>query len=137
LENFFQDTLDETKSKAFSKHRGLNIHNQGKNTKGVSLDEKCCKCKHKTYEQSLVSSIAELSGLSKADSTRALEAMIQSIQKGLKEGKAVNLVGFGAFSITKREARDGRNPRTGETIKIAASKTPKFRSGKTLKEAIA
>lgn len=88
-------------------------------------------------KESLIASTAELSGLSKAESARALEAMIQSIQKGLKEGKYISLVGFGAFSVTQREAREGRNPRTGETIKIAASKTPKFRPGKLFKEAIA
>ena len=85
----------------------------------------------------LVTSVADLSGLSKTDSTHAIEAMIQSLQKALKEGNDVRLAGFGTFSITQRLARDGRNPRTGETLKLAASKSPKFRAGKTLKEAIA
>jgi DNA-binding protein HU-beta len=87
-------------------------------------------------KEGLIASTAEISGLSKADSARAVEAIIESIQKGLKEGKSITLVGFGSFSVQKREAREGRNPRTGETIKIAASKNPKFRAGKTFKEAI-
>ena len=88
-------------------------------------------------KEGLVASLAELSGLSKKDSTRALDAMIQSIQKGLKVGNDVSITGFGTFCITKRKAREGRNPRTGETIKIAASKNPKFRAGKNLRESIA
>lgn len=87
-------------------------------------------------KQSLIASIAELSGLSKADSLRALEAMIQSIQKGLKEGKKVSLVGFGSFSVSQRSAREGHNPLTGKTLKIPAKKYPKFKAGKMLKEAI-
>lgn len=85
----------------------------------------------------LVTSVADLSGLSKKDSTHGLEAMIQSIQKALKEGKDVRLAGLGTFLVAQRPERDGRNPRTGETLKIPASKSPKFRAGKTLKEAIA
>ena len=88
-------------------------------------------------KEGLVTSIAELSGLSKKDSTQALDAMIQSIQKGLKDGNDVSLTGFGTFGVTKRKAREGRNPRTGEKIKIAASKSPKFRAGKNLRESIA
>jgi DNA-binding protein HU-beta len=85
----------------------------------------------------LVTSVADLCGLSKKDSTGAIDAMIQSIQKALKEGKDVRLAGLGTFLVAHRPERDGRNPRTGETIKILASKSPKFRAGKTLKEAIA
>ena len=88
-------------------------------------------------KDSLISSIAEISGLSKTDSTRALDGMVQSIQKGLKEGKKISLTGFGTFSVADRLAMDGRNPRTGESIKIPARKVPKFSAGKTLKEAIA
>lgn len=87
-------------------------------------------------KQSLISSIAELPDLSKTDSTRALEAMIQSIQKGLKEGKKVSLVGFGSFTVSQRSARDGHNSQTGKTIKIPAKKYPKFKTGKILKEAL-
>lgn len=88
-------------------------------------------------KEDFVASVAELSGLSKKDSTQALDAMIKSIQKGLKNGNDVSITGFGTFCVTKRKAREGRNPRTGETIKIAAAKIPKFRAGKNLKEAIA
>lgn len=85
----------------------------------------------------LISSLSEISGLSKADSTRAFNGMIQVIQNGLKEGKKITLTGFGSFSVTERPAMEGRNPRTGESIKIPAKKVPKFSAGKTLKEAIA
>lgn len=85
----------------------------------------------------LISSMANLSGLSKADSTRALDAITQSIQTGLLQGNDVRLTGFGTFCVKKREARNGRNPRTGKTIKIAATTFPKFKAGKNLKEAIA
>ena len=88
-------------------------------------------------KEGVIASVAELSGLSKADSTRALDALIQSIKKGLQSGNDVRLTGFGTFCVTKRMAREGRNPRTGETIKIAASKIPKFRAGKNLRESIA
>lgn len=87
-------------------------------------------------KEGFIASVAELSGLSKKDSTQALNAMIQSIQKGLKDGNDVTITGFGTFCVTKRKAREGRNPRTGETIKIAASKSPKFRAGKNLRESI-
>ncbi len=87
-------------------------------------------------KKELISSVADLSGLTKADSTRALNAIIQSIQKELVQGKDIRLMGFGIFSVKKRKARDGRNPRTGKTIKIAATTLPKFKAGKNLKEAI-
>lgn len=88
-------------------------------------------------KSTFITSVAVLSGLSKTSSTLALEAMIQSIQKTLKDGKDVRLSGFGIFDVAHRPERDGRNPRTGVTIKLAASKLPKFRAGKALKEAIA
>ena len=106
-------------------------------TKGVKSMTKSTKATKPMNKQSLIASIAELSGLSKADSTRALEAMIQSIQKALKNGNNVSLIGFGTFRVTKRDARDGHNPRTGKKIKIPATKYPKFRPGKLLKEALA
>ena len=83
----------------------------------------------------LISSMVDLSGLSKADSTRALDAIIASIQTELVQGNDVRLIGFGTFCVKKREARDGRNPRTGKTIKLAATTLPKFKAGKNLKEA--
>lgn len=85
----------------------------------------------------LITEISEITGLSKADSTRALDGMLQSIQTELKKGNDVSVTGFGTFSVAQREARDGRNPRTGETLKIPAKKHTKFRAGKTLREAIA
>ncbi len=84
----------------------------------------------------LVESISNDSGLSKADSQRALDATIDSISKALKKGDTVSLVGFGTFSVKERAARTGRNPATGETIKIKASKTPSFKAGKGFKDAI-
>jgi DNA-binding protein HU-beta len=84
----------------------------------------------------LVEKIASDAGLSKADAQRALDAMIENIKKALKKNQKVTLVGFGTFSVSKRKARKGRNPRTGEEIKIPASKVPKFTPGKGLKDAI-
>jgi DNA-binding protein HU-beta len=96
----------------------------------------------KTKKQSLskaelISSVVNLSGLSKADSTRALDAITQSIQTELSQGNEIRLTGFGTFCVTKRKARDGHNPRTGKPIKIAATTIPKFKAGKNLKESIA
>tara|TARA_R100001163_G_C4859453_1_gene66388 strand:- start:30 stop:302 length:273 start_codon:yes stop_codon:yes gene_type:complete len=84
----------------------------------------------------LVDAIADKAELSKADAGRALDGMIASITKALKKGDTVSLVGFGTFSVKKRAARTGRNPATGETIKIKASKTPSFKAGKGFKDAI-
>jgi DNA-binding protein HU-beta len=84
----------------------------------------------------LVGSISDQTGLTKADSERALNAFIETVKKSLKKGNDVSLVGFGTFTISKRKARIGRNPRTGEAIKIAAAKLPKFRAGKGLKDAV-
>ncbi|TVS11808.1 MAG: HU family DNA-binding protein [Wenzhouxiangella sp.] len=84
----------------------------------------------------LVDAMASESGLSKADAQRALEAFTGSIAKALKKGDTVSLIGFGTFSVKKRAARTGRNPATGETIKIKASKTPSFKAGKGFKDAI-
>jgi DNA-binding protein HU-beta len=84
----------------------------------------------------LIDSIANGAGLSKADAQRALDATIESISKALKKGDTVSLIGFGTFSVKKRAARTGRNPATGETIKIKASKTPSFKAGKGFKDAI-
>jgi len=71
--------------------------------------------------------------ISKAAAKKALESFIDSVNKTLKKGNKVTLVGFGTFSVSKRAARKGRNPRTGEIIKIAARKTPKFTAGKVFK----
>jgi DNA-binding protein HU-beta len=85
----------------------------------------------------LVASVAEISGLTKADALKAIDGVIQSITTSLKQDQEVRLVGFGTFSVKYRLEGEGRNPRTGEKIKISASKLPKFRAGKTLKDAIA
>ena len=82
----------------------------------------------------LVEHIAKHSDISKAAATRALESIVDAIKKTLKKGGTVSLVGFGSFSVGKRAARTGRNPRTGAAIKIKAAKVPKFRPGKTLKD---
>jgi DNA-binding protein HU-beta len=84
----------------------------------------------------LIDAIAESAGLSKADAGRALDATVNSITGALKKGQSVSLVGFGTFSVRDRAARTGRNPRTGETINIAASKNPAFKAGKALKDAV-
>ncbi|GAA5785624.1 DNA-binding protein HU-beta [Chitiniphilus shinanonensis] len=84
----------------------------------------------------LIDAIAESAGLSKASAGKALDATIDAISAALKSGGEVTLVGFGTFYVAEREARNGRNPRTGETIKIDAAKQPKFRAGKSLKDAV-
>ena len=82
----------------------------------------------------LVAKIAEKSGLSKKQAELALGAFIDSVTEALKEGDKVQLMGFGTFEIKDRPARTGRNPATGESIEIAASKTPVFKAGKSLKD---
>ena len=84
----------------------------------------------------LIDAIATDSGLSKADAGRALDAVTSSITGALKGGGSVSMVGFGTFSVKKRAARAGRNPRTGETIQIKASNNPAFKAGKALKDAV-
>jgi DNA-binding protein HU-beta len=84
----------------------------------------------------LIEAIANGSDLTKADAGRALDATIDAISKTLKKGDKVTLPGFGTFSVTKRSARMGRNPATGEAIKIKAKKTPKFKAGSGLVEAV-
>ena len=82
----------------------------------------------------LVEHIAKHSDISKAAATRALESIVDAVKKTLTKGGTVSLVGFGSFSVGKRAARTGRNPRTGAAIKIKAAKVPKFRPGKALKD---
>ena len=84
----------------------------------------------------LIEHIAQQADISKAAASRALEAAIDAITDTLKKGDSVSLVGFGTFVATEREARTGRNPRTGVAIKIAKAKVPKFRPGKALKDAL-
>ena len=84
----------------------------------------------------LVQFIAETADLTKADATRALDAMVEGVTKGLKEEGKVTLVGFGTFTAKKRDAREGRNPQTGETVKIAARVVPGFKAGNKLKESL-
>ena len=84
----------------------------------------------------LVAAVADKSGLSKADTTKAVDSVFDCITDELKSGGDVRLVGFGTFNVTKRAASMGRNPRTGESIKIPASNQPKFKAGKGLKDAV-
>jgi DNA-binding protein HU-beta len=84
----------------------------------------------------LVNAVAELADLTKANADKATDAVFAAITDALKAGDDVRLVGFGSFSVSDRAAREGRNPRTGETIAIQASKQPKFTAGKALKDTI-
>ena len=84
----------------------------------------------------LVAAIAQQSGISKKDAEAAVKAFIDVTTGELKKGGKVQLVGFGTFEVTKRAAREGRNPQTGASMKIKASKAPKFKAGKALKDAI-
>ena len=84
----------------------------------------------------LIAAIADETKLSKKDAEAALKAFTGIVEKQLKKGDKVQLVGFGTFEVSKRAARTGRNPQTGAEMKISASKTPKFKPGKALKDAI-
>ena len=84
----------------------------------------------------LISSVAESSGLTKADAGRAVDGVFDTIASALSSGDDVRIVGFGSFSVANRAASTGRNPRTGEEIQIPASKQPKFKAGAPLKSAV-
>ena len=84
----------------------------------------------------MIEHMAKYADISKAAAGRALEAFMMGVRTNLKKGSSVTLVGFGTFAVTKRAARSGRNPRTGETIKIKSAKLPKFRPGKALKDSL-
>jgi DNA-binding protein HU-beta len=83
-----------------------------------------------------IAKVAEKGGLDRKQADKAIEAVIETIADALKAGDKVQLMGFGTFEVKERAERTGRNPSTGETIKIAASKVPVFKAGKTLKESI-
>jgi DNA-binding protein HU-beta len=86
-------------------------------------------------KQDLVNEVADL-GMTKKQSAAAVDAMISAIKKALAKGDKVSLVGFGSFSVKKRAAREGRNPRTGKPLKIPAKKVPVFKAGKALKDSV-
>ncbi len=87
-------------------------------------------------KQELIDAASKKAGLTKTDTTKALDAVLEVIAAALKKGDDVRVINFGTFAVTKRPASTGRNPRTGATIKIPASKQPKFRAGKGLKDAV-
>ena len=84
----------------------------------------------------LVAAMAENAGVSKKDAEKTLKAFVDVVTAELKKGEKVQLVGFGTFEVSERAAREGRNPQTGKTMKIAASKAPKFKAGKALKDIV-
>ena len=83
-----------------------------------------------------IAAIAEEAGLSKTDAAKAVKAFTDVVVEEMKKGEKIQLVGFGTFEVSERAAREGRNPQTGEAMTIAASKTPKFKAGKALKDSI-
>jgi DNA-binding protein HU-beta len=87
-------------------------------------------------KQELIAAVAEDTGLSRGDTTRTVEAMLETIGSVLKKGGEVRLVGFGSFSVGRRKASTGRHPRTGEPMSLASSAQPKFRAGKVLKDLV-
>ena len=87
-------------------------------------------------KKDLIKAVADASALSNKDAEKAINAVTAAITDALKKGEKVQLVGFGTFEVSKRAAREGRNPQTGETMKIAASKAPKFKAGKALKDLV-
>ncbi len=84
----------------------------------------------------LVAAMAEQAGVSKKDAEKVLKAFTDVVEEELKKGEKVQLVGFGTFEVSERAAREGRNPQTGKAMKIEASKAPKFKAGKALKDAL-
>ena len=84
-----------------------------------------------------VAKIAEKTGSTKVDADKGVQAFLETVTEALKAGDKVTFIGFGTFEVTEREAREGRNPQTGETMQIKASKAPKFKAGKGLKDAVA
>ena len=86
-------------------------------------------------KQELIGTVADAAGLSRADANKAVEAVFDTITSALKRGDEVRLVGFGTFTVTRRKASTGRNPRTGEPMSIKESSQPKFKAGKGLKDA--
>ena len=95
------------------------------------LQEDC-----KMNKTELVAAMAEKAQLSKKDAEAALKAFTDVVEEELKKGEKIQLVGFGTFEVSERAAREGRNPQTGETMTIAASKAPKFKAGKALKDSV-
>ena len=87
-------------------------------------------------KQELVSAIAEKAGISKKDADAAVKAFTETVSEAMKNGDKVQLIGFGTFEVAERAAREGRNPKTGEAMTIAASKTPKFKAGAALKNMV-
>lgn len=87
-------------------------------------------------KQQLIETMASKAELTKVDAEKALKAFIEVVTEEMKKGEKVQLVGFGTFEVAERAARTGRNPQTGETIEIKASKSPKFKTGKALKDAV-
>jgi DNA-binding protein HU-beta len=83
-----------------------------------------------------IDEVAETANLGKGEAQRAVDAMVEVIKRALAQGEVVSLVGFGSFEVRSRAARTGRNPKTGEELKIAASKAPAFKAGKALKDAV-
>jgi DNA-binding protein HU-beta len=88
-------------------------------------------------KQELIAQVADTSGLTRGDAVKAVEAVFDAVAGALKKGDEVRLVGFGTFTVSKRKASTGRNPRTGEPMTIKASTQPKFKAGKGLKDAVA
>ena len=84
----------------------------------------------------LVAAVAEQADISKKDAEKVLKAFVDVVTEEMKKGEKVQLVGFGTFEVSERAAREGRNPQTGKTMKIAACKAPKFKAGKALKDAV-
>ncbi len=85
----------------------------------------------------LVTAISENAGITKADASRALQALLESLTSAMASGDSISLTGFGSFSVNERAARTGRNPSNGKALEIAAKKVPKFKPGKSLKDALA
>jgi DNA-binding protein HU-beta len=103
---------------------------------GVSRDSTFNRGSEEMNKQELIGNVAETTGLSRGDATRAVEGVFDAITSALKKGDEVRLVGFGTFSCSKRKASTGRNPRTGEPMQIKESTQPKFKAGKGLKDSV-
>jgi len=127
LSGFIFDTRRKNRSIPAIAPRFNNRFRQRYTDEGVS---------QKMNKNELIGAVVDASGLSRSDATKAVEGVFDTITGALSKGDEVRLVGFGTFSVAKRKASTGRNPRTGEPMQIKASTQPKFKAGKGLKDAV-
>jgi DNA-binding protein HU-beta len=130
----FHESVELRPHAGFSRRRFFHIHENyfAVNKKRINLSDSNFLTKSTMNKAELIASIAEEAGITKTQANTALDSFVDAVTKTLKKGDKVTLVGFGTFSVSKRAARNGRNPQTGEVIKIKARKVARFKAGKEL-----